>query len=141
MSKSLKLKNNNYWDSKGIVHNKVLLNDILNFSTDEKKVGIWIDGKPIYEKTVSITLTQKGEYTVGQMVSTDIKYGTIICAFTSTMISTSLFNTIGATINSEIYVENRSGRGDKGYLMGCTDRDDMLNVTIYAVVRYTKTTD
>lgn len=29
MSKSLKLKNNNYWDSTGIVHNKKKLSDIL----------------------------------------------------------------------------------------------------------------
>ena len=32
MSKSLKLKNNNYWDSKGIVHNKQTLYDIFNQS-------------------------------------------------------------------------------------------------------------
>lgn len=30
MSQSLKLKDNNYWDSKGIVHNKQLLSGILN---------------------------------------------------------------------------------------------------------------
>lgn len=29
MSKSIKLKNDNYWDSKGIVHNKTLLSNIL----------------------------------------------------------------------------------------------------------------
>lgn len=30
MSKSIKLKGNNYFDSKGVIHNKELLNDILN---------------------------------------------------------------------------------------------------------------
>lgn len=30
MSKSIKLKDNNYWDSKGIVHNQELLSNILN---------------------------------------------------------------------------------------------------------------
>lgn len=141
MSKSIKIKNNTYIDSTGIVHNKVLLSDILNYSTNEKKVGTWYDGKPVYEKLVSVYITKKNEYTVGQMVSADIKYGNIICLFTPTMISSSLFTTIGSTVNNIIYVENRSGRGDKGYLIGYTDRDDMLNVTIYAVVLYTKTTD
>lgn len=30
MSKSVKLKNDNYWDSSSIVHNKKMLNNILN---------------------------------------------------------------------------------------------------------------
>lgn len=30
MSKSIKLKNNNYWDSKGITHNRELLSSVLN---------------------------------------------------------------------------------------------------------------
>ncbi len=32
MSKSIKLKNNNYWDSKGIVHNRNSLANIINYN-------------------------------------------------------------------------------------------------------------
>lgn len=35
MSKSIKLKNNNYWDSSSIVHNRTKLSDILNAQKKE----------------------------------------------------------------------------------------------------------
>ncbi len=141
MSKSLKLKNNNYWDSKGIAHNKVLLSDILNYSTNEKKIGTWIDGKPVYEKTASITMTKKNEHVQGDFVASNIKYGTILHVFTSVTLSVSLYNMLDSNVLNNLYVENTPGRASRGYLCGFTARDDMLNVPIYAVVLYTKTTD
>lgn len=51
MAKSYKLADGNYIDSTGIVHNKTKLSDILTYSIDEKIIGTWIDGKPIYQKT------------------------------------------------------------------------------------------
>lgn len=55
MAKSVKLDNDTYIDSTGIVHNKTKLSDILTYSTDEKVVGTWIDGKPLYRKVYSTT--------------------------------------------------------------------------------------
>jgi hypothetical protein len=70
MAKSIKLKDNNYIDSTGIVHNRELLSnvldnlsDILEYSTDEVKIGTWIDGKPIYRKVIKVIPTnKKAEY-------------------------------------------------------------------------------
>ena len=55
MSKSIKLKDNVYLDSSGIVHNRVKLKDILTYSTTETKIGTWIDGKPIYRQVYTGT--------------------------------------------------------------------------------------
>ena len=49
MSKSLKLKNNNYWDTKGIVHNKKFLNQIL----DNIEVTNLFEGKTQSEITLA----------------------------------------------------------------------------------------
>lgn len=62
MSKAIRPINNTYWDSTGIVHNKKKLSDILdrmqNYSVDEVDTGKkWIDGKPIYRKTIKISST------------------------------------------------------------------------------------
>lgn len=51
MSKTIKLKNDVYLDSSVIVHNRSKISDILNYSTNEVKIGKWIDGKPLYRIT------------------------------------------------------------------------------------------
>ena len=45
----------------------------LNFSTSEQRVGTWIDGKPIYQKTFTGTLNRTSS--VGTFASTDISIG------------------------------------------------------------------
>lgn len=59
MAKAIKLQDDNYIDSSGVVHNRVPLNEILEdvYSTDEVKTNkIWVDENgikhPIYRKTV-----------------------------------------------------------------------------------------
>lgn len=58
MKKSIKLKNENYIDSTGIVHNKKLLSDILetkyNLITDGEpvKAGYQVNGKDVWVKRV-----------------------------------------------------------------------------------------
>lgn len=52
MSRSLKLQNDNYLDISSIVYNQVPLINMFTYSTEEHIVGVWIDGKPIYAKTI-----------------------------------------------------------------------------------------
>lgn len=54
MAKSIKLNDNTYLDSTGIVHNKTKLSDILTYSTSEQKIGTWINGNPIYRKVIEV---------------------------------------------------------------------------------------
>ena len=53
MSKSIKLQNNTYLDSSGVVFNHITLKDLLTYSTTERVIGKWINGKPIYRKVVT----------------------------------------------------------------------------------------
>lgn len=55
MAKSIKFKNDNYLDSTGIVHNKVLLNEILNFDNGEVVIGTR-NGKPVYKNMITGTV-------------------------------------------------------------------------------------
>ena len=53
MAKSIKLNNDAYIDSSGIVYEKSTLKSILEFSTTEKVIGKWIDNNYIYRKVIN----------------------------------------------------------------------------------------
>lgn len=109
------------------------------YSTEEQVIGTWIDGKPLYRKVGTIKFTSiysQGNFTVGSLISSNIKYGTITKVFTDSLLCNNLYNTFDSTIKSNIYV---SAAG--GYIFGFTTRENYLNKTIYVVVEYTKTTD
>lgn len=73
MSKSIKLQNNTYLDSSSIVHNKKSLKELLDdgnvYSTKEKRIGIWTDGKPLYEKTLITNTSFSGSVEISHGVS------------------------------------------------------------------------
>ncbi len=54
---AIKFENDKFMDSTGVVHKKELLSDILDkknlYSAEEQLIGIWIDGKKLYRKTIS----------------------------------------------------------------------------------------
>lgn len=84
MAQSIKLKDENYIDSSGVTHNRELLfdilnnqNDILNYSTTEKSIGKYYDGKTIYRKTIRSTYSdQNSKFVLLSNISTLIKgYG------------------------------------------------------------------
>ena len=120
------------------------LEELTEYSTEERVIGRWIDGKPLYSKVGSIKFTSvydnSGLHTRGSLIDSDIDYGTVSKVLNKNLLSSSLFNTYG-TSTSNVYVENRQGNSNKGYILGFTDRTDLLNTTIYVVVEYTKTTD
>ncbi len=52
MAKSVKFKNDTYLDSTSIVHKKIKLSNLFEYSTEEINTGKkWIDGKDIYSKS------------------------------------------------------------------------------------------
>lgn len=68
MSKSIKFKNDNYWDSTSIVHNRQQLDKILNKSVDEQEIGLLYDGRRLYRRIIHFSLTGKAnEQTVQQV--------------------------------------------------------------------------
>lgn len=68
MAKSYKVKDDNYIDSNSIVHNKTKLKDILTYSTQETKIGTWIDGKTLYRKVLVFT-ELASSYSIGSSIT------------------------------------------------------------------------
>ena len=114
------------------------------YSTNEIVIGTFLN-KPLYRKVGTITFTStysgSGSHTKGSLVSSNIEYCTVNSIFRQKNGAIGLYNSYNSTIGSSIYVENASGNANKGYIMGFTNRSDMLNETIYVAVEYTKTTD
>lgn len=109
-----------------------------HYSTTEHVIGTWIDGKPLYEKTISVTFTSSADF------SGEIKEGTVdISSFVPT--AEQIF-----VDNGKCYydVSNSSHRGF--YAIICEAENKRLNVftryartnvTGYFVIQYTKTSD
>lgn len=72
MAKSIKLKNNKYWDSSSISHNRELLSTKVINSSSSNSYGNWIkfeDGTMICTRTIAVTIdctTQWGNLYYGQ---------------------------------------------------------------------------
>ena len=102
------------------------------YSTDERVVGTWIDGKPIYQKTITGTL--------GTISSS----GTTTELATPANITTPLINAWGYCYGNMI-----SSAGttyiriflDNGKITLSTNNTILSNKTYYVTVQYVKTTD
>ncbi len=109
------------------------LKDANTYSTDEVVIGTWIDGKPVYEKTFSLS-TQNIEVAHGisnlkSVVSIDgaIANGTgsfLALSFSNPDAPSQAFGVIVTTSNIRIRTNNAYNSGIS-----------------YIIVRYTKTTD
>lgn len=115
------------------------VNDKLNYSTEEKRIGTWLDGKPIYRKTMAITFPNNTTTSTAHGINnidtiTDLKakwYDTSDKKFFNSNLrydSSSVYIKINAD-KSNIIIEGKgtdwSARTNDGY------------ISIY----YTKTTD
>ena len=119
------------------------------YSTDEQVVGTWIDGKPIYQRTLDlINVTNTGRSVVD---ITSWNYETII-----NMFATILYHAGSAT--GQIYgrtTQGNSWSGTTNYYFLCIEPPHNLtifnaidntsgknvNIYHYVTVQYTKTTD
>lgn len=100
-----------------------------DYSTTEKIVGTWIDGKPIYQKTVASTLISSSGWTDQPHNISNIDFAQIIGFSIANYTlggtnNNSLMAHVG-TVNLEIY-NNNSG---------------LYGKTAYVTFQYTKTTD
>lgn len=109
------------------------------YSTDEKIIGQWIDGKPIYQKTVSCgALPNNTEKLVAHSIS---NIDRIISYFGSAAKDTSPYATIsmgywGGTVEYSISV---SVDNSNIHIYTSSDRSSYKNA--YVTIQYTKTTD
>lgn len=155
MAKSIKLKNNNYIDSTGVVHNRGLLSTLLSnildditylknrcvYSTTEVPIGKWIDGKTLYRKVLTGT---KGSSSNEMSLETPAEIDTMVNTFISaksadgtnilSIPNISISYATGNTFRGYTYLTN-SATWNKNhlYLVGVTDF-----TSFHAIIEYTK---
>ena len=124
----------------------VIIGDANNYSTNEKVIGKWIDGKPIYQitvnfgagptggasKTVSVNITN---------VDSVLKIDAIAIAPDKTS-SNPLPFVHGNNKAYDIQIDVRNKTASKfDVLVNCGSSMPLTAYSIYATVQYTKTTD
>lgn len=51
------------------IEERVVLGDLCNYSEEEKYIGIWIDGKPLYRKVIPYDIVTTGSNSFGHKIS------------------------------------------------------------------------
>ena len=129
------------------------VNNLLNneYSTEERRIGTWIDGKPLYRKviqTTTPTVTTNGTSVWQQVVMQNVKFGRVTdCQMLSnlangTLLSPITRSTLSSGLNQFItvsFVNNTSN--NTGVFQIESSSTTYNNRTVYAVIEYTKTTD
>lgn len=116
------------------------INNLNTYSTEEKRVGTWIDGKPIYRKVVDLgNLLNNNSKTVAHDIA-NIDFVTSIRGIAIDTISHFSYNIPWAGTPLMLSGAIISIRADRS-LIGIANTTDLSARTAYAFIEYTKTTD
>lgn len=108
-----------------------------NYSTEERKIGTWIDGKPLYETTLHITGSQLGTVnTTNKKIAHNIANADTIWISDGTLLDQYKVGYYLNTHNRGIFIDQTYF-----YIALTSGSADYSLRTVYARVRYTKTTD
>lgn len=111
----------------------------VHYSTSEQVIGTWIDGKPLYQKTINITTPSVANAIVSVSDVTSLNIDTVVSLdgnYNDTNINWSLniyFNT-GRSANCFV-------NGGKTAIMMLVNDNVAMNKNAYVTIKYTKTTD
>lgn len=115
---------------------KSIINDSNTYSTNEKVIGAWIDGKPLYRKTINIGVINAGSNSINhntENIASLIKiYGFGING-DNEFIPLPFPNKNGLTYTISMYATLSAIKIDCG--------TDISLSNTYATIEYTKTTD
>lgn len=116
----------------------------VNYSTSEKVVGTWIDGKPLYQRTISVN---KATSTTGfglTQISIPVKR-IVKLTYTTTLTDTSVFEGLVYVVNGQqvSYIRANITSPYMNLFHYCTIADWVPSsiADIFVTVQYTKTTD
>lgn len=118
------------------------MNKFIDYSTTEKVIGKWIDGKPLYQKTFSANLTLGSITDVANLTSLNYDY---ISFYDITFTKVETGN--GVRYWMPVFYENSNDeariyvRGSDKKLLALVKGNAVNEVKVYATLRYTKTTD
>lgn len=111
------------------------------YSTDEKVIGRWIDGKPLYQRTYTDTtpkVTTAGTYVVKNIPHNISNVDTIFIADSFVIDTASISRTMPYTLNNGNQIKASPGKSNIQTTSAVTDFN---NCTMVITIRYTKTTD
>lgn len=118
---------------------KVLKKKLNNYSSEEQKVGTWIDGKPLYQKTIETVSPSQGATSSIYDIS-DISYDTIFIK------DGFLKNSDGRTpltLGEEIkiWINDERSTIPNVIRMSVSNNASYGSKPVYITIQYTKTTD
>jgi hypothetical protein len=118
--------------------------DIVNYSLDEQVVGSWVNGKPVYQKSICTTITSNGAYCAYNLENFSIEHLVDLRAIVQSASWSSKskyisgFHSKNSESHDAIFTTWISSGGD---LYFYSNEDVMLNQPIHVIIEYTKTTD
>lgn len=112
-----------------------------NHSTDEQVVGTWVNGKPLYQKTITTTaptVATAGTYVVITVPHNVSNVDTIFtpCAFVKD--NSNIARMMPYTVNAGYQIKANPGRSSIQFTSAIKDFN---GCTCYITIQYTKTTD
>ena len=112
------------------------------YSEEEREIGVWKDGKPLYEKTLSISTLVSGTYTTVPYNIDDIDYIFIHNAVTQFVVNNNIvYGTsmpyVSSPSSEQFCVDVNTNADSVGYICGIA----LAGGSAIVVLRYTKTTD
>lgn len=111
------------------------------YSTSEKIIGCWTDGRPLYQKTISFTIPARNvEKKIWSTSNISLKSSEAYLTLDGNNIPYPFFGTTasGYSLNISEYI---FGRSDGIYVNNNCTTSVVDGCTAYATIRYTKTTD
>ena len=112
-----------------------------NYSTEERAIGTWIDGKTLYRKVVSAkfgTVVQDTETTV-EILLKDVNF-VLVDKYWIDRITVANATNQGPNQDA-IYQRYTSNSNNQSSIRFASKQSWASNLTVYAVIIYTKTTD
>lgn len=112
------------------------------YSETEREIGVWKDGKPLYEKTLSIPTLVSGTYTTVPHNIDDIDYIFIHNAVTQFVVNSNIiYGTsmpyASSPSSEQFCVDINTNADSVGYVCGTA----LAGGSAIVILRYTKTTD
>lgn len=126
------------------------------YSTTEKVVGCWTDGRPVYQKTFNYTMptvSTDGTRAVGSFVAIGASVGTVVdiqaTLYSASASTYDVVNYVDKLSEStdpyrkytRFFVVNNSASSNKNTLCALCDDISFSGATAYVTLQYTKTTD
>lgn len=121
------------------------------YSTSEKIVGCWTDGRPVYQKTITgtapSTVNTVKYYAIGATVSTIVKATFMLYDGAGNYLQFEGVNLISSAFTSNTItgvksgITNNSATSNKNSAFIVCNNSSWLDKNVYITIQYTKTTD